>query len=505
MSKTKAEHKIILTTVIAVLSIWTLDSVFNSLVLHKGTFLSLMLNVGLNEPFLRILLTLSILAFGIIISIITARQNGTGEILQRHSAAIETSMDGIAIIDVDGSYGYVNKAFATINGYSSPEELTGKICRLAYGAQEYERIRSTIEPVLEKSRRWRGELLAVRKNGSAYYQEASITMLDDERRICIIRDITWRKRSEERLRRSERFLNTIFDSIRDPFSIFDRNFQIIRVNDAYARMRNKEASELVGRKCHEVLQNRTGVCDECVVNTTFNSAEPCLKEKFIILHDGTGIWMEISTYPILDEDGRVSHTIEYTRDITDRKRSEEEKRRLIEKLEYLSNTDGLTELMNRRALTNSLLYEIDRAKRYNSELSLILCDIDNFKEINDTYGHDAGDQTLQTIAAALKTILRKADIAGRYGGDEFMLILPETSIKGAEKIADKILFAVRNAEMSFMEDKSIRLSLSIGLSSLETDSDTTDSFIKRTDDAMYASKQGGRDRVSTVKSYPLFP
>jgi diguanylate cyclase (GGDEF)-like protein/PAS domain S-box-containing protein len=505
MSKPKAEHKIIIATVIVIVSIWTLDSAFNALVLHKGTFLSLLLNAGLNEPFLRILLTLSFLAFGIIISIIAARYRRTGDIPRKHSAAIEASMDGIALINPDGTYVYVNQAFATINGYDGPEELMGKTCWIAYGDRAHERIRSTVEPVLVKSGRWRGELLAVRKNGSTYYQESSITMLDDGSRICIIRDITWRKRSEERLRRSERFLNTIFDSIRDPFSIVDRNFQIIRVNDAYARMRNKEASKLVGRKCHEVLQNRTSVCEGCVVNATFNSADPCVKEKLITLHDGTGIWVEISTYPILDEDGSVSHTIEYTRDITDRKRSEEEKRLLIEKLEYLSSTDGLTGLKNRRALTDSLIYEMDRAKRYNSDLSLILCDIDNFKEINDACGHDAGDRALQTIAAALKTILRKADIAGRYGGDEFMLILPETSVKGAERIAEKILSVVRNAEMDFMKDKSIRLSLSIGLSSFEMDSDNTDSFIKRTDDAMYASKESGRDRVSTVKPYPLFP
>jgi diguanylate cyclase (GGDEF)-like protein/PAS domain S-box-containing protein len=505
MSKTKAEHKIIAATVIAVAAIWTLDSAFNSLVLHKGTFSSLLLNAGSTEPFLRILLTLSFLAFGIVISIITARYRRTGDILRKHSRAIETSMDGIALSNADGKYVYVNQSFAAINGYDGPEELTSKTCRLAYGDQEYERMRSTVEPVLEKSGRWRGELLAVRKNGSNYYQEASITMLDDGSRICIIRDITWRKRSEERLRRSEQFLNTIFDSIRDPFSIVDRNFQIIRVNDAYARMRNKKPSELIGRKCHEVLHNRVSVCEGCTVSSTFNSAKPSVKDKFMTLHDGSRIWVEISTYPILDDAGRVSHTVEYTRDITDRKRSEEEKQLLIEKLEYLSSTDGLTGLMNRRALTDSLVYEIDRAKRYNSEMSLILCDIDNFKEINDACGHDAGDKALQIIAASLKTILRKADLAGRYGGDEFMLILPETSVKGAEKIAEKILGVVRNAEMNFIEDKSIRLSLSIGLSRLEADSDTVDSLIKRTDDAMYASKEGGRDRVSTVKSYPLFP
>jgi diguanylate cyclase (GGDEF)-like protein/PAS domain S-box-containing protein len=505
MRKIKAEHKVIIATVIAVVAIWTLDSVFNAVILHHGSFFGLLMNSGLNEPFLRVLLTLSFLAFGIIVSIITARHSRTDEILRKHSTAIETSMDGIAISNPEGNYVYVNQAFASINGYDVPEELTGKSFHHAYGIQERERMRSTVEPVLKKSGRWRGELFAVRKNGRTYYQDASVTMLEDGSRICFVRDVTWRKRSEERLRRSEQFLNTIFDSIRDPFCIFDRDFRIIRANDAYARMRNKEVSGLLGRKCHEVLHNKTSVCEGCAVSTTFNSAEPCVKDKFLTLHDGTRSWVEISTYPILDEDGSVSHTVEYTRDITDRKKSDEEKLLLIEKLEYLSSTDGLTGLMNRRALTDSLLYEIDRAKRYDSELSLILCDIDNFKEINDACGHDAGDRALQTIAAALKTILRKSDIAGRYGGDEFMLILPETSVKGAEKIAEKILSTVRNSDMNFTEDKTVHLSLSIGLSSLEADSDTPDSLIKRTDDAMYASKEGGRDRVSTVKPYPLFP
>ena len=100
MSKAKTEHKIIIATVIAVVSIWTLDSAFNAWVLHKGTFINLLLNVRSGETLLRILLTLSFLAFGIIISIITARRSGTGEIIRRHSAAIEASMDGIAIIDL---------------------------------------------------------------------------------------------------------------------------------------------------------------------------------------------------------------------------------------------------------------------------------------------------------------------------------------------------------------------------------------------------------------------
>jgi diguanylate cyclase (GGDEF)-like protein/PAS domain S-box-containing protein len=356
-------------------------------------------------------------------------------------------------------------------------------------------------PLLRKNKKWRGELLARRKNGSSYFQEASITMLEDGGRVCIARDVTWRKRSGERLHRSERFLNTIFNSIRDPFCIFDSEFRIVRVNEAYAHMKNRTAGELIGKKCHEVLAERDSMCEGCVVGKTLDSADPCAKDKLVTLKGGTEIWMEIYTYPIIDDDGEVSHVIEYTRDVTERKKTEDEKRRLIDKLEHLSKTDGLTGMINRRALTDSLAYEIDRAKRYHSELAIILCDVDNFKEINDTYGHDAGDRALQTLSATLKTILRNIDIAGRYGGDEFMLILPETTISGAESLAEKLLSAVRRTALRLPNDKRVRLSMSIGIAGLDTDrkSENIDSFVKRADDAMYVAKQGGKDRVSIVK------
>jgi len=499
MSKTKDEHKIIIYTVIAIMSIWTIDAAYDAFVTHEGKFLDLLLSARPNEPFIRILLTLSFLAFGIIIARILAGHSRTEEILRKHSAAIETTIDGIAIINRNGEYIYVNGAFASINGYADPGELIGKTYQFAFAEQEIEPMQQIL-PALQKNGRWRGELFAKRKNGSTYFQEASITMLEDGSRVCIIRDITWRKRHEEWLRRSEHFLKTVFDSIHDPFCIFDRDFRIIRANEAYADLKNRSVDEMIGRKCHEVLCNFDRVCEGCVVEKSFQSADPCAKDKLVTLRDGTEMWMEIFTYPILDERGRVSHVMEYTRDVTARKKIEDEKQRLIEKLEYLSRTDVLTGLMNRRALTDSLLYEIDRARRYGSDLSIILCDIDNFKEINDTCGHDAGDRALQTVAGNLTTILRKSDLAGRHGGDEFMIILPETTDKGAEGLADKLLAAVRDTDLRFRDERSMPITMSIGIACLEKGTDTIDSFIKRADDAMYLSKQGGKDRVSKAKA-----
>jgi diguanylate cyclase (GGDEF)-like protein len=188
--------------------------------------------------------------------------------------------------------------------------------------------------------------------------------------------------------------------------------------------------------------------------------------------------------------------IQYIRNITDRKTAEEEKNQLIRTLNHLSTADGLTGLLNRRALTETLLHETERARRYGSDLSLMLCDIDGLKIVNDTYGHTAGDWAIQAIAASLMRTLRKTDVVGRYGGDEFMIILPETSLDGARTIAEKIRAAVNEIDLEVAEDRHIGLSLSIGIADCASAGDDIDVLVKLADTALYASKNKGRNMVS---------
>ncbi len=310
--------------------------------------------------------------------------------------------------------------------------------------------------------------------------------------------ILYRKQAEEELRRSESFLNTMFDSIHDPLSIVDREYTIIKLNDAYARMRNLQVKDLVGKRCHEVLHNSNDICKDCVVKKTFLSADPCAKEKMLRYPDGSEVWFEIYTYPILDQDRNVSHVIEYTRDITDRKKAEEENKRLIVHLNAMSTTDTLTGLFNRRALNDILGHEIDRARRYRTGLSVILCDVDRFKKVNDMYGHTAGDQALQALSATLARSLRKADVLGRYGGDEFMIIMPETSIEGAQSLGEKIRAAVNTIELEVTEKKRISISISIGAASCCVPAEDIDTIVARADAALYLSKKAGRNKVSVV-------
>lgn len=312
------------------------------------------------------------------------------------------------------------------------------------------------------------------------------------------KEIQDRSRTEEELCRSESFLSTIFDSFHDPLSIVDREYRMVKFNDAYLRARNMQPKDLFSKRCYEALYKRNTICEDCVVEKTFQSADPCAKEKQVVHPNGTGTWLEIYTYPIFDQNRTVTHVIQYARDITDRKKAEEEKKQLITKLNHLSTTDSLTGLLNRRALTDTLHHEIDRAQRYDSDLSLILCDVDKFKKINDTYGHAAGDKALQAVAEFLHKNLRRADILGRYGGDEFMIILPETSLDGAKNLAEKIRVFTSGSDVALMGKNRIRITLSIGVASCCTPSDDIDTLVSLADTALYTSKEGGRNRVSAA-------
>jgi len=312
-------------------------------------------------------------------------------------------------------------------------------------------------------------------------------------------DITERKKAEIVSRRSERFLNTIFQSINDPFNIIDTDFRIIKANESYAQMRGKTIDQLIYQRCYEVLLNRNAVCEDCSVKATFETGEQQTKEKLSNYTGDSEIWIEIHTYPIFDEMGRVVSVIEYTRDITQRKKAEMERDILVNKLVHLSRTDELTGLLNRRALIERLGDEVRRSRRYRADLALIICDIDYFKEINDTYGHDAGDQVLRIISALIKDLLRQTDVIGRYGGDEFLLILPETSLEGAREIAERIQHTVDAFEVHIGFDKPVKTTVSLGVAQFNIDKEDTNDLIKRADNALYVAKGKGRNRVYLIK------
>jgi len=171
-----------------------------------------------------------------------------------------------------------------------------------------------------------------------------------------------------------------------------------------------------------------------------------------------------------------------------------------EKIKELSVTDPLTGCFNRGYMNKKLVQELVRGKRYQRPLSLVFCDIDFFKQVNDTYGHQAGDEVLKQFTACIRKGIRMdLDWLTRYGGEEFLIVLPETSMMGAANVAERIRQEVRNTEIRW-QDQVIPITSSFGVSSVDNSSTfmdiTPETLISQADKALYASKNNGRDRVS---------
>lgn len=168
-----------------------------------------------------------------------------------------------------------------------------------------------------------------------------------------------------------------------------------------------------------------------------------------------------------------------------------ENKRLFDEVQRLAVTDSLTSVYNRHKLTESLNLEIERARRYDRPLSIIMIDMDGLKSINDTYGHAAGDEALILVADSIKSCIRKVDLPTRFGGDEFMILLPETDLEVAMAVAERICLEVDQRE--FLHGS---VSVSAGTSQWNPEHATGDDLLKAVDKAMYESKQSKGLKVS---------
>jgi two-component system, cell cycle response regulator len=172
--------------------------------------------------------------------------------------------------------------------------------------------------------------------------------------------------------------------------------------------------------------------------------------------------------------------------VTQRKQAEEE-------IHILATTDSLTGITNRREFTTILTREVNRAKRYSAPLSLIMYDLDLFKRVNDTFGHDVGDYVLQAVTNLVKEKIRVNDVVARWGGEEFMVLMPQSDIQAAKNAAEKLRQAIAGHHF----DKVDGLTASFGVAAFES-KDGLNSLLKRVDDALYLAKERGRNRVEIL-------
>lgn len=205
----------------------------------------------------------------------------------------------------------------------------------------------------------------------------------------------------------------------------------------------------------------------------------------------------VATYTIL---GLLVYAAEYARQRMQRTLIDEHEELLQAhgEIRRLSVTDTVTQTFNRHYLSNNLPGEIQRAQRYRRSLAVILCDIDHFKELNDTAGHTAGDAVLRTVADTLAGLVRTdVDWVARYGGEEFLIVLPETDLAGAESVAERLRRAVEELRVVFA-DETLSCTVSFGVAEWRRDISRPEDLINAADRALYQAKERGRNRVEVA-------
>ena len=275
-------------------------------------------------------------------------------------------------------------------------------------------------------------------------------------------------------------------------SWFSADGKLLWVNPGVERMTGYNAEECMNQRSHpmEIVHQE----DRETVARAMASAgkAPSMKElEFrVVCKDGAVRWCAAVSQPAIDTQGRNVGFRASIRDISDRKA-------LQQQLELLASTDPLTGVVNRRRFFHTAEAELYRARRYDRPLVLALVDIDHFKRINDTYGHAVGDDTLKTLAHAFANRLRRSDLFARFGGEEFVCLLPETQLGDGLRLCERLRQMVETIKLQTPgKNEPFGFTISVGVADLQHEGDSLNQLLARADAALYKAKRDGRNQVA---------
>jgi diguanylate cyclase (GGDEF)-like protein/PAS domain S-box-containing protein len=297
----------------------------------------------------------------------------------------------------------------------------------------------------------------------------------------------------------DRHFRVLADQIFDGVYIIDRQRRILYWNRAAAQITGYRQDEVLGTCCCDNLlihvdEAGRSLCrdDLCPAVTAMRTGE--VQETEIFLHHREGHRLPVKTrlVPVRDADGGITGAMEIFRDTSPLRSAEEE----IRTLERLSLLDALTEIGNRRFVEIQLRAKLDELGRYGWPFGVLFCDIDRFKAFNDTFGHQVGDQVIQTVARTIAACVRPFDLVGRWGGDEFLAIVTRVEPWQLYAIAERLRAMVQSSGSAAGE-----LTISIGATLARPD-DTQESLLRRVDQLLYRSKHDGTNRVTTDGDRP---
>ncbi|HEB12732.1 MAG TPA: diguanylate cyclase [Actinobacteria bacterium] len=293
------------------------------------------------------------------------------------------------------------------------------------------------------------------------------------------------------LQQSEARSRAISDTANDAILSIDLKGQITSWNPASEKIFGYSSSEVLGKNITILVpQHWRNAHEQAIARIAAGGASRLsgkTRELTALRKNGEEFPITLSLAESKAHDARIF--IGMIRDITERKAREE-------KLKYLSTHDQLTDLYNHGTFFDFLEQEVERSKRHSQQFSLLMLDLDHFKKINDTFGHHVGDTVLSEVAARIKRACRTADIASRYGGEEFIVIMPETDLESALNGAERIRHEIAASAITRVGEQAVNITISIGVTTFPQDTSSEQKLIELADANLYAAKKSGRDRIN---------
>jgi diguanylate cyclase (GGDEF)-like protein/PAS domain S-box-containing protein len=410
---------------------------------------------------------------------------------EKYRTILDEMEDAYFEVGLSGNFIFVNDAVCRHLGYSR-EELIGANFRGQMAEEEIDIVYKAFSNVYitgkpEKVISYK----VIRKDGTTAFAEiAGLPLQNRKGEIIgfrgIGRNITKRRQMEDAIRQSEEKYRTILENMQEGYFEVDLAGNFTFFNDSICLLFGYTQEEMMGMNNRQLTNKENAKILFQAFNKIYKTGEPTKGFDWeVIRKDGSKIFIEASVSLQKDSSGKSIGFRGITRDVTERKFTEE-------KIQYMATHDALTGLPNRLMFNQLINHTIQTAQRYQRQFAVLFIDLDRFKTINDTMGHEAGDQLLQEIATRLKQTLRVVDVAARLGGDEFVILIEEISDSNhAATVAHKILTSI--IKPITIMGQECRITASIGICMFPKDAQDEQSLMKNADIAMYLAKEEGKN------------
>jgi two-component system cell cycle response regulator len=288
-------------------------------------------------------------------------------------------------------------------------------------------------------------------------------------------------------------INQIFKTVAGGILLVDTHSNLLRCNESFLQMAGMTREKVHDQKCYEIFHSCLCNTEACPLARIRKGEKRIESEIEKVGPDGRTFYYSIISTPFKGPSGDLLGVVEHITDVTERVKAEKALAESEHCYKELSLVDELTKLFNKRYFNTQLQLEVERANRHGHPLSLLLMDIDNFKHHNDTYGHADGDRVLARLGQVVTESLRVNDVPCRYGGEEFTIILPETSGEQATVVAERIRARFAGEIFQPTPQETVHKTISIGVTQYRM-GESGQNLLERADQNMYEAKQGGKNR-----------